>query len=34
MGLGVPKAMVQAMKDVPDLPAPMAEAIKELDAPE
>jgi anaerobic magnesium-protoporphyrin IX monomethyl ester cyclase len=34
MGLGVPKAMVDAIKEMPDLPAQMADAIKDADAPE
>jgi anaerobic magnesium-protoporphyrin IX monomethyl ester cyclase len=34
MGLGVPKAMVEVIKEVPDLPPAMADAIKDLDAPE
>jgi anaerobic magnesium-protoporphyrin IX monomethyl ester cyclase len=34
MGLGVPKAMVDAIKEMPDLPPEMADAIKDVDAPE
>jgi anaerobic magnesium-protoporphyrin IX monomethyl ester cyclase len=34
MGLGVPKAMVEVIKEVPDLPPAMADALKDLDAPE
>jgi anaerobic magnesium-protoporphyrin IX monomethyl ester cyclase len=33
MGLGVPKAMVDVIKQVPDLPPAMADAVKDLDAP-
>jgi anaerobic magnesium-protoporphyrin IX monomethyl ester cyclase len=33
MGLGVPKEMVQAMKETPGIPEGMAKALKDLDAP-
>jgi anaerobic magnesium-protoporphyrin IX monomethyl ester cyclase len=34
MGLGVPKAMVEAMKDTPGIPPEMADALKDVKAPE
>jgi anaerobic magnesium-protoporphyrin IX monomethyl ester cyclase len=34
MGLGVPKAMVEAMKDTPGIPPEMADALKDVRAPE
>jgi hypothetical protein len=34
MGLGVPKAMVDAIKDTPGIPPEMADALKDMPAPE
>jgi len=34
MGLGVPKAMVEAMKETPGIPPEMADALKDAKAPE
>lgn len=34
MGIGVPKAMVEAMKETPGIPPEMADALKDMPAPE
>lgn len=34
MGIGVPKAMVEAMKETPGTPPEMADALKDMPAPE